>query len=220
VTTLIAAALEDGIGIILLANADSKEIPISNIILKASEKVFGYADPSSSSPPANQSAVSRRSKLPRNHAGVTARADDGAGAGAPLSDVDLTGTYCNAGYGAHVLCGVHSTSPSCGSVLDAFRAIDPSLSPNSNSTDLFASWNTPLTTHARFTYANGSEYSIYVGTIYPEGYGKNTTAFSTLVPIGTAEFVVEKETVVGFVWNDVSDNPAELEGTSRFVKQA
>jgi hypothetical protein len=126
--TAIAAALEDGIGIIVLANADSKDTPILNILLKAGEKVLGHVDPSASSPPTNQSAASRRSKLPR-HPLVTARGDDGASAGAPPSDgVDLTGTYYNAGYGTVVLCNVHSSSPSCGSVLDTFRATDPSLS--------------------------------------------------------------------------------------------
>jgi hypothetical protein len=212
VSTSIYAALEDGIAIIVLVNADSKATPISDIFSAAAEKAFGSADPSSSSPPVSQPATSRRSGLPRNYAGMTTRADDGAGAALP-SDVDLTGTYYNAGYGTGVLCGVYSSSPSCGSVLDAFRTIDPSLS-----TDLFASWNTVLSTHARFTYTNASHYLIYIGTIYPEGYGKNSTPFSTLIPAATADFVVEKETVVGFVWNDILDGPVEEK--SWFVKQA
>jgi hypothetical protein len=214
VSTYIAAALEDGIGIVVLANAELKGAPVLDILLKAGEKAFGYIDPSSSSPPANQSAASRRSKLPRNHAGVATRRDHGAGA--PSGGVDLTGTYYNAGYGTVVLYGVRSSSPSRESILDAFRAIDPTLS--SDSTDLFASWNTVLSTHARFTYTNASQYLIYIGTIYPEGYGKNSTPFSTLIPAATANFVVEKETVVGFVWNDILDGP--VEETSWFVKQA
>jgi hypothetical protein len=213
VSTYIAAALEDGVGIVL-ANADSKDTPVLDILLKAGEKAFGYVDPLASSPPANQSAASRRSKLPRNHAGVKARRDDGAGA--PSDSVDLTGTYHSAGYGTAVLCSMHSSSPSCGSVLDDFRTIDPSLS--SNSTDLFAPWNTVLSTHARFTYTSATQYLIYIGTIYPEGYGKNTTPFSTLLPAATADFVVERKAVVGFVWNVTRDGP--VDESSWFVKQA
>ncbi|KAH9991460.1 hypothetical protein BJV77DRAFT_1007583 [Russula vinacea] len=94
-------------------------------------------------------------------------------------------------YGSGELCSVRSSSPSCKSVLDAFHAIDPSLAPNSP--DLFASWITLLSTHVRFAYTNDSQYLIYIGSIYAEGYGKNTTPFSTL------------DSVSGFGWNDLGD---------------
>ena len=218
-TTYIAAALEDRIGIIVLANADSKEAAMYDIADAAGAIAYGYGD--SSSPQTNQSTVSRRSNLPRQ-AGLTARGYDG-GAPAP-PDVDLlTGTYYNAGYGTGELCSVRSSSPSCKSVLDAFHAIDPSLSPNSP--DLFASWITLLSTHVRFAYTNGSQYLIYIGSIYPQGYGKNITPFSTLDSGATAEFVEEHGKVVGFGWNDISDDvkrAGSVEETSDvwFVKQA
>ena len=215
-STAIAAAPGDGIGIIVLVNADSKADSIINIVLKAAEKAFG-SGVSSSSPPANQTTASRRSKLPRT-AGVTPRADGDA------PGVDLTGTYYNAGYGTCVLCSVHSTFPPCENVLDAFRSIDPSLS---TSTDVFASWVTVLSTHLRFTYTNDSKYLISVGSIYPQGYGKNTTPFSTLFPFATAEFEVENEKVVGFGWNITGDDgdvkqSGSVEETSEvwFVKEA
>jgi hypothetical protein len=199
----------------VLVNAESKSEPITDIVLKAAEKAFG-SGVSSSSPPANQTTVSRRSRLPRT-AGVTARADGGA------PGVDLTGTYYNAGYGTSVLCSVHSSSPSCESVLDAFHSIDPSLS---TSTDLFASWVTVLSTHLRFTYANDSKYLVSAGSIYPQGYGKNTTPFSTLESIATAEFVVTNDKVVGFGWNITGDDgdvkqSGSVEETSEvwFVKE-
>ena len=86
-STAIATALEHGIGIIVLANADSEDTPILDIILGAAAKAFGFAD-SSFSLPANQSTVSRRSKLLR-HPGATARANDDDAA--PPSGVHLTG---------------------------------------------------------------------------------------------------------------------------------
>ena len=193
-STLIGAAPEDGIGIVVLTNADDKAGPIGNIVLKAAEKAFGSVNSSSPSP----ATVKRRSNQPiPRHAGVTAHVDDGP------PHVDLTGSYYNAGYGTVVLCSVQSSSASCKSVLDAFRSIDPSLS---TSTDLFASWVTLFSTHLRFTYTNNGKYSISAGSIYPQGYGKNTTSFSTLAPIATAEFAVENEKVVGFGWNIIGDD--------------
>ena len=223
-STIVAAAVEDGIGVVALANADTKEDAIQNIVLKVAEKAFSSRNSSSPSSPTPASTVTRRSKppLPRHHyAGVTPRNNDG---------VDLTGTYYNAGYGTGVLCNVRSTSPSCMSVLDAFRSIDPSLSSKSSSTDLFAPWVTLFSTHIRFTYTttnNSQYYLISAGSIYPQGYGKNTTAFSTLVPVATAEFVVENGKAVGFGWNNIIDDggvqrPGSVEETSEvwFVKQA
>ena len=173
-----------------------------------------------SSPPANQSTtVSRRSNP--CHAGAMAHEDDGA------PDVDLTGTYYNAGYGAGVLCSAHSSPPSCQNILDASRSVDPSLSPNSTSTDLFASWVPVFSTHMRFTYTNDSRYSISIGSIHPQGYGKNSTPFSTLAPSATAEFLVENEKVFGLGWNNTGGNSdvqraGSVEETSEvwFVKEA
>ncbi len=200
-STAIGAALEDGIGIIVLTNADSKDEPIGNIILKDAEKAFGTENSSSSS----SATAARRSNLPvPRYAGVTARVDGGP------PQVDLTGTYYNAGYGTGVLCSVHSYSPSCGSVLDAFRSIDPSLS---TSTDLFASWVTPLSSHVRFTYTNDSQYLISIGSIYPQGYGKNSTPFSTLAPVAIVKFVVEYEKVVGFGWYTIGDDLVNRAGS-------
>jgi hypothetical protein len=63
-----------------------------------------------------------------------------------------------------------------------------------------------LSTHLRFTYANDSKYLVSAGSIYPQGYGKNTTPFSTLESIATAEFVVTNDKVVGFGWNITGDD--------------
>jgi hypothetical protein len=227
VSTIVAAAIEDGVGIVVLANADTKAAPILDVVLKIAKIVFGIGNSSSPSSSLPATTVARRSNLPlpRHHAGVTPRTNS--------NDIDLTGTYYNAGYGTGVLCNVRSTSPSCKSVLDAFRSIAPSsLSPNSSSTDLFASWVTQFSTHIRFTRTNSnssssSQHLISIGSIYPQGYGKNTTAFSTLVPVATAEFVVENRKVVGFGWNNIIDNggvqrPGSVEETSEvwFVKQS
>jgi hypothetical protein len=236
VSSYLAIAPEDGIAIAVFANTDSEDNYLEDITLVAAAKAFGLADPSSSSSSsspaaANQSSASRRrSNLPR-HADLTARSEDHGAGGPPPPppDVDvLTGTYYNAGYGMGELCSVRSTSASCRSVLAAFCAIDPSLSPNSTSADLFASWVTLLSTHVRFTHntnATGSQYVLSIGSIYPKGYGKNTTPFSTLAPSAKVEFVVEYEKVVGFGWYDLGEHvkrEGSVEKTSDvwFVKEA
>jgi len=257
VSTAIAAALEDGLAVIGLANASLKQSYIYAIISEAVQKAMGLANanlkqpsiyaiiletvqkaigfananlkrPSiyaiipeavqkafslaaSSSPLANQSTVSRRDLPPT----VAARTD---GAASP-SYSDLAGTYFNAGYGTAELCSVESTSPSCQSVLNDFRSIDKSLS--ANSMDLFVSWKTPFSSNFRLT-ANGTQYVLFVGSIYPEGYGKNSTPFSTLGAGAIAKFVVENESVIGFgVFSLDKDEAGSVEETSDiwFVKQ-
>jgi hypothetical protein len=218
VTSAVVAAPEDGIGIVVLVNADAKDRPIFDIILKVVEKAFGSAD-TSSSPPANQPTISHRSTLSRR-TGMTARAESSG-----TSSLDLAGTYYNPGYGALVLCTMHSTSPSCESVLDDFRAVNNSLSPNT--TDLFAYWRTMWATHVQFTHTNAGQYLVSIGTIYPEGFGRNSTPFSTLVPVTIGQFVVENERVVGFGFNETGDSDVTLNGQSVedtsqiwFVKEA
>jgi hypothetical protein len=217
VSTAVVAALEDGIGIVVLVNADAKGLSLEKIIVGVSEKVFGAGNHSSNVPPADDSITSR--SILSRHSGVTARADS---AGTPPY-LDLAGTYHSTGYGTVDLCSVHSSSPSCRSVLDDFRAVNKSISPNS--TDLFASFNTMWSTHVHFSHTNASKYLISLGTIYPEGYGKNSTPFSTLAPATTAQFVVESGKIVGFGFNDsdTSDltHGGSVEETSQvwFVKE-
>jgi hypothetical protein len=195
VSAVIAAALEDGVGVIMLANADDKQSYLTDIIGWVAEKAFSTE--TSSSPSANTSTLFSRTNL-RRRSGMSPREENTT----PLGDLDLAGTYHNAGYGTAELCSVHSSSSSCQSVLADFRSVDKSLSPNS--TDLFISWITTWTSHVRFIHANGTQFIISSGTIYPEGYGKNTTAFSTLESGGQATFVVENKSVVGFGISGIS----------------
>ncbi|KAI0296716.1 beta-lactamase/transpeptidase-like protein [Russula brevipes] len=209
VSTLITVALSNGLGIVALANADDKGDALTNITLAIGEKALSIA---SSSPAANQSIASRTQH--KRRADVTTRADNITGPPA----LDLAGTYFNAGYGTAVLCSMRSSTPSCQNVLRDFESIDKSLSPNSP--DLFVSWNSPVLSHFRFTHTNGTQYVMSVGTIYPGGYGKNSTPFSTLAPVASATFVVESEKVVGFsISIGALVGPVEETSDIWFVKQ-
>jgi hypothetical protein len=220
VSAVIAVGPEDGIGFVALANADSKQPALEGIALLVAQIAFGFGTGnSSSSSSANASIASRNADLQRRTAsGVTPRSQSPAA----LYDIDLAGTYFNEGYGTAVLCSVHSTSPSCQSVLDDFQSIDKSIS--SNSSDIFFSWITTFSSHIRFAHVNDTQFIIYSGFIYPEGYGKNSTPFSTLSPGGLATFVVENKAVVGLGISGISGvvrtGPVEQASDVWFVKVA
>jgi hypothetical protein len=180
-------------------NADSKGDTIQDIVLGLAQKAVGLAY----TPPANK-PVSSRSILPRQaSAGLAARADRrGAPSYPPYPDP--AGTYCSAGYGTLVLCSTRSSSAACRDIQETVRAVNGSLSPNSP--DLFTDWGAVWYKHGYFSYKNGSSYEIDIGTIYPHGYGKNTTPFQVSGTYSTAEFVVENGVVVGFGFNDSADS--------------
>lgn len=146
---------------------------------------------------------------------MIARAD---GTGVP-SYPDPAGTYWSAGYGTLVLCSVHSSSPACNRVQNDVRAINGSLWPNSP--DLFTYWDAVWDRHGYFAYTNGSSYSLQIGTIHPQGYGKNSTPFATLGTYATAKFVVEDGVVVGFGFNDTDiwSFPVPLGGSVKETAQ-
>ena len=219
VSAVVAAALDDGLAVVALANADARQPSLIDIALLVAEKAFGLGTGiPSSSPSAITSTLRRTTSNARRGAGVSSRAD---GTAAPHYDADLAGTYYNSGYGTAVLCGVHSSS-SCQSILDDFRSVDQSLS--ANSTDLFVSWKTTWSSYLRFTHTIGSQYMVYSGLIYPEGYGRNSTPFLTQTTIGVATFVVENKSAVGFGITGISgvNRSGSVEEASDvwFVKQA
>jgi len=194
------AAPSDNVGVIAFANSDLKQEPVSDIVGKVAQQAFGGSSLPSFRPP----GPTRRSfndalELPR-HAELKARTND------KPPDVDMTGFYQNPGYGKIELCSVRSTSSVCCEVMDTFRTIDKSLTKDCNSTDLFAAWDTLLSTHMRFQRRKDCVYTVTTGSIYPKGYGKNTTAFSTLAPYATAEFVMKKKKPCGFGFNILADD--------------
>ena len=88
------------------------------------------------------------------------------------------------------------------SVLNAFRSINLSVSPNLTSTGPFCPLVSEFSTHTHFTYTNDSQYSVSIG-FHPQGYGKIPRRFRRWLPLRQAELVVENEKVVGFGWNNM-----------------
>jgi len=210
VSSLTVIALSSGVGVIALANADAKQDALTNITLAIGKKALRIPAP-----------PTKRTVSPPQHkrrADATARTDHQV---RDVSSFDLTGTYLNDGYGPCGMCGPRSSSPSCKKVLGEFQSVDKSLTPNT--TDLFISWDAVLFSHIRLTNKNGTLFSTTAGTIYPAGYGKNSTPFSTLAPTPLMiDFVVEKEKVVGFGILHSADQQGSVAQSSDvwYVKQA
>ncbi|KAF9233582.1 beta-lactamase/transpeptidase-like protein [Melanogaster broomeanus] len=120
-----------------------------------------------------------------------------------LSLNDFAGTYTNAGYGTITLCAPSrsSTSSYCSKVQSDFTTVD---NVQGNSVPLSSySQNGLAYGHRtiRMRYQQGSIFQMYFTTLFPDGYGKDTTPFETGeigTTEGTAEFVIEDGQVIGF----------------------
>ncbi|KAI9446783.1 beta-lactamase/transpeptidase-like protein [Lactarius indigo] len=183
----------DGVGVVTLANADEKQPVLHDITVTVLRKLAGWTDESM---PTNLSAhASTRSLFPTS--GPRHAREEDPSATYELALLDLTGTYDDVGYGTFTLCDALSMSGECRSVLDDFRLVYESSAGDSNT--LFGSWPSVWTSHARFKPTNTTgRYLVDFGSLYPTGYGRNTTPFAHWSFHATADFVVEDAIVRGF----------------------
>jgi hypothetical protein len=106
------------------------------------------------------------------------------------------GTYIHSAYGTFTLCSPSSTSHYCSSVLDTFKTVYHTLSPY----DLLADWPRFWTRHLYLRYVDANRYNVETTTVFPSGYGRDTTPFQQREPHERfeGEFVTEGGTVKGF----------------------
>ncbi|KAI9461915.1 beta-lactamase/transpeptidase-like protein [Lactarius psammicola] len=187
----------DGVGVVALANADLMQPALHNITVTILRKLAGYTDELM---PANLTAYSW-TRFQSATSGVQRVCEEGLSTTHELPRLDLTGTYDGVGYGTITLCDGSSQSDECRLVLDSFRLADePSMGdPNR----LFCSCPSVWTSHARFSPTNTSgRYLIDLGSLYPTGYGRNTTPFTHWIGRVPADFVVEDGVVRGFGYSE------------------
>ncbi|KAI6121290.1 beta-lactamase/transpeptidase-like protein [Pisolithus sp. B1] len=114
---------------------------------------------------------------------------------------DFAGTYTNLGYGTIALCGPSDLSSYCSGVRADFAAIDGVHGDPSVATELLAAWPSVWSSHVRVRHAQGTTFNLYVTSLFPKGYGKDSTPFET-AEIGTstvtADFVLDDGKVIGF----------------------
>jgi peroxiredoxin len=175
VSSLITVLPDDDTAIIQLANADSKgelNTEISNRIMAS---LFGiHADPSYTTPTDEDSPLAETY-------------DDNENV---LLDA-FAGNYFDRGYGALSLCAPSSTTPACRSILERFKDVAGAFSPRA----LYASSNSFWVSHIRFSHTDNTTFNFVPTTLFPNGYGANTTSFELAEdagPLSRAVFVCDQ----------------------------
>lgn len=92
----------------------------------------------------------------------------------PLPLESYAGTYSDRGYGNFTLCSPASASSYCTDVRETFSTVLPDDAPPG----LYATWSRFWTEHVQLTPTSGNQFSFETFTIFPEGYGRNTTPLS------------------------------------------
>lgn len=193
-STYIAIPVFDGVGIVTLANADAKQLALHEITLVILKKMAGYTDELM---PANLSALPlTQFQFPASDARRSCEEGLSATNELPPRRLDLTGTYDGDGYGTLTLCDASSQSDECRLVLHDFSLADkPSIGdPNR----LFGAWPCVWASHTLFIPVGTPwRYLAEFGTLYPTGYGRNTTPFVHWVGAVIADFIVDDGIVRG-----------------------
>lgn len=217
VNTVLGFLPSDGLGFVVLINSDVLD---DQPLLIAAQIIANYVAANSStsttqvatsdlsardqfvsdSPPTIP--VTRRSPSPRT---ISRRVGSSLSV---LTNIDLTGTYYNRGYGSITFCSAASTATSsvCLDLLANFSAVDSVSGSGFNASDpkggeLVASPGKFFAPQIRLvpsgsapsTDASGNttiDFIIVVEALFPEGYGVNTTAFEELLGDANATFVI------------------------------
>ncbi|KZT05037.1 beta-lactamase/transpeptidase-like protein [Laetiporus sulphureus 93-53] len=185
ISTRVAFLPSDGLGLVLLANADEKASANEAIMYRVVEDVLGLRR-------VDRPLAHDSSSLADEEQSRSIEHERASGIREPPS-LDLekyTGTYSNLGYGAFTLCSPESTSHYCTEVLADFA---PFRSPNEQA--LYASWPRIWSTHLRSVPKEGETFDFQFTTLFPRGYGLNSTAFETFETDesgGTGMFVLQE----------------------------
>lgn len=110
-----------------------------------------------------------------------------------LSLDSYVGAYNDLGYGNITLCASTTDSPYCKSVLKDFEPFPDPIESEGSSPTLYASLRNMWGSHLRLRHQGGDEFTILMTYLFPNGYGRNTTAFETWETgsgEGTVKFVV------------------------------
>ncbi|EPS99303.1 hypothetical protein FOMPIDRAFT_114665 [Fomitopsis schrenkii] len=191
ISTLVVFLPDDGLGIAVLTNADDKDDANMAIAIMIIGDLLGLNSVTTN---ATGTAVSEEGLSTENSSTPAAEP-------LPVNLESLSGTYSNLGYGNITFCTANDQSPDCPEVLASFAPfINQTSSP-----ELYAAWLRIYSSHVRLTHQSATEFSVQFTSLFPEGYGANTTAFETAESgeiDASAVFVLggegENATVFGF----------------------
>ncbi|KAI0042675.1 beta-lactamase/transpeptidase-like protein [Auriscalpium vulgare] len=183
-SAFVVAALADGIGIVVLANADGKHLAIEAVSHLVARAILGGDDLGLPSHMLSSDALEpQKSQRPQECT--------------DMPPFDFTGTYHNDGYGTMTLCNLSSTSNFCSGVLTDFANFR-GASPCDQAHALYAVFPRTRTTHIRFVHVENTRFDMEPTYLFPDGYGRNTTPFEVIITEAQATFVVEHAEIVGF----------------------
>jgi hypothetical protein len=156
--------------------------------------------------------------LDRPHFGTHAGASDVV---LNADDLDaFAGTYEDPGYGSLVLCSSHRPSSRCETVLSNFKKLDGS--PNNT---VYGYYKSPvmIAKEIRLVALDTNVFNYQATTLFPDGYGANTTAFEVnLLPREAgveARFVAgEDGSVRGFGLFGLAGEVLERERTATTIE--
>ncbi|KAI0645138.1 beta-lactamase/transpeptidase-like protein [Trametes meyenii] len=184
-STLTAFSPSSNLGIVVLINADEQGEHAWAILRRAFDDVLDRTSSKVIVDTPTSDVQDLSSKLGRG----------------PPPSLDLeayTGTYTSRGHGTVTLCSSRSTSRYCSGVLADFSTLH---TLEDSPFGLYSVFKSVLSTHMRLRHLSGDTFTGEFTTLFPNGYGKDTTAFETF-ETGDAEstvvFSVEGSKVAGF----------------------
>ncbi|RPD53640.1 beta-lactamase/transpeptidase-like protein [Lentinus tigrinus ALCF2SS1-7] len=188
-TTITAFSPTRNIGVVILTNASSKDTQVTTILKRVLDEVLGL--PTLPASPASHKPVSASAPA--------LLACNAVGNALSLPIASYTGTYSAPGYPSITLVSPALTSSDTSSVLADFAPFD---GPDWPTHSLYGALSSVMSTHVRLQHLSGDTFVFHPTILFPNGYGRDTSAFETGVIYvkGTAEFVVDetKGKVVGF----------------------
>ncbi|KAI6044606.1 beta-lactamase/transpeptidase-like protein [Pisolithus marmoratus] len=189
-STLVSFLPHDEFGIIVFANGGDQDSSVMSIATHMLEAVLRLENADPSQRPLSDS---RKPKL-------TDDADGPTMWNISLSLDDFAGTYTNLGYGTLTLCSPSDMTFYCSGVRSDFAAVDGAHGRPSVAAELLAAWPRVWSSHVRVRHVQGTTFNLYMTSLFPKGYGKDSTPFETEIgtSTATAEFVFGDGKVIGF----------------------
>ena len=217
----------DNIAVVAFANSEGTGITQTDVALRVVEDYLGLKH-SVELPSSGALKVEHSELLPSfssqnsPKSNIQQQCDDLSKHARPAVPLEhYEGTYANPGYGNLTFCAASSKDSSCAQVLFDFTSISPNgtLDPNS----LYVGTSRMIADHVRLrracsTSSFGVEsFRLSAGTIFPNGYGQDTTPFMYSLLPGEldAECLVEGDPaqVVGCGIMNVEAAPPRTEGS-------
>lgn len=183
--TWLAFLPSDGVGIIMLANADDGPNKFAQAPLRIIEDLLGLQYSAEAEKVASQEAIIEQEHrvdpvaeipifLPPANISASTQVDEApAFEAVPLEE--YAGTYTDPGYGSFALCTPSSASAYCTALLSNFTAAN-FTAPDA----LYAAWPRLWSSHMRLRRVADSEgaFMLALISLFPDGYGRDETPFA------------------------------------------